>query len=97
MSDSEEGRHRIYDGYVLVEERKAGSTIWSLSDATERLSAATEGGFAMLYFTSFDGPWKLKAGDDASLVSKGMAVVVLGSWAAVIVFGRLLPYYGGGG
>lgn len=55
------------------------------------------GGFAMLYFTSFDGPWKLKAGDDASLISKAMAVVVLGSWAGVIIFGRLLPYYGGGG
>ena len=55
------------------------------------------GGFAMLYFTSFDGPWKLKAGDDATLISKAMAVVVLGSWAGVIIFGRLLPYYGGGG
>ncbi len=55
------------------------------------------GGFAMLYFTSFDGPWKLKAGDDATIVSKALAVATLGSWAAVIVFGRLLPYYGGGG
>ena len=55
------------------------------------------GGFAMLYFTSFDGPWKLKAGDDASLVSKAMAAAVIGSWGCVIVFGRLLPYYGGGG
>jgi hypothetical protein len=55
------------------------------------------GGFAMLYFTSFDGPWKLKAGDDASLVSKAMAAAVIASWGCVIVFGRLLPYYGGGG
>ena len=55
------------------------------------------GGFAMLYFTSFDGPWKLKKGDDATLITKLMAVVVLGSWAGVIIFGRLLPYYGGGG
>jgi uncharacterized membrane protein len=55
------------------------------------------GGFAMIYFTSFDGPWKLKAGDDASIFSKLMALVVLGSWAAVVIFGRLLPYYGGGG
>ena len=55
------------------------------------------GGFAMLYFTSFDGPWNVKAGDDATLVSKAMALVILGSWGAVIVFGRLLPYYGGGG
>ena len=55
------------------------------------------GGFAMLYFTSFDGPWKLKAGDDATILSKGVAAATLGSWAAVIIFGRLLPYYGGGG
>ncbi len=55
------------------------------------------GGFAMIYFTSFDGPWKLKAGDDASIVTKGMAALVLASWAGVIIFGRLLPYYGGGG
>jgi len=55
------------------------------------------GGFAMIYFTSFDGPWKLKAGDDASIISKLMALVILGSWAGVIIFGRLLPYYGGGG
>ena len=53
-------------------------------------------GFAMIYFTSFDGPWKLKAKDDASIFSKAMAVVVLGSWAGVIVFGRLLPYFGVG-
>jgi len=55
------------------------------------------GGFAMIYFTSFDGPWKLKAGDDASILSKAAAVLILGSWAGVIIFGRLLPYYGGGG
>lgn len=55
------------------------------------------GGFAMIYFTSFDGPWKLRAGDDASILSKAMAVLILASWAGVIIFGRLLPYYGGGG
>lgn len=55
------------------------------------------GGFSMIYFTSFDGPWKLKAGDDASLVTKGMAALILVSWAGVLIFGRLLPYYGGGG
>jgi hypothetical protein len=53
--------------------------------------------FAMIYFTSFDGPWKLKAGDDAPLVTKAMALVILGCWGGVIIFGRLLPYYGGGG
>jgi hypothetical protein len=53
--------------------------------------------FAMIYFTSFDGPWKLKAGDDAPLVTKAMALLILGCWGGVIIFGRLLPYYGGGG
>ena len=55
------------------------------------------GGFAMIYFTSFDGPWKLRAGDDAPIQTKAMAALILGAWLCVIVFGRLLPYYGGGG
>jgi hypothetical protein len=29
--------------------------------------------------------------------AKLMALVALGSWAGVIVFGRLLPYYGSAG
>jgi len=62
-----------------------------------KIIALVIGGVAIIYFTIFDDAWSLKAGDDASLLSKAMAVVTIGSWAAVLVLGRLLPYYGDGG
>jgi predicted small integral membrane protein len=62
-----------------------------------KIIALMIGGIAIIYFTIFDDAWSLKAGDDAPLLSKAMAVVTIGSWAAVLVFGRLLPYYGDGG
>ncbi len=55
------------------------------------------GGFAILYFTIFDEIWSVKSGDDAPMTAKLMAVLTIGSWACVLVFGRLLPYYGDGG
>ena len=62
-----------------------------------KIIALVIGGVAIIYFTIFDEAWALKAGDDAPLISKIMAVVTIGSWAAVLIFGRLLPYYGDGG
>ncbi len=55
------------------------------------------GGVAIIYFTIFDDVWALRAGDDAPMLSKVMAYVTILSWAGVIIFGRLLPYYGEGG
>ena len=55
------------------------------------------GGVAIIYFTIFDDVWALKAGDDASILTKVMATVTIASWAGVLIFGRLLPYYGDGG
>jgi uncharacterized membrane protein len=54
------------------------------------------GSVAMLYFTIFDEPWKLRAGDDAPLRTKIMAGITLAAWVGVIAFGRLLPYFGEG-
>ena len=62
-----------------------------------KIIALMIGGVAIIYFTIFDESWELKAGDDAPLFSKVMAVVTISSWAAVLIFGRLLPYYGDGG
>ncbi len=53
------------------------------------------GGVAILYFTVFDHPWSLKAGDNASLVAKAMATITLLFWSGVLIFGRLLPYLEG--
>jgi len=62
-----------------------------------KIIALMIGGVAIIYFTIFDDTWSLKAGEDAPMLSKVMAVVTIGSWAAVLIFGRLLPYYGDGG
>ena len=55
------------------------------------------GGLAILYFTIFDDIWKVKSGEDAPMTAKVMAAGTILSWACVLVFGRLLPYYGDGG
>lgn len=51
-------------------------------------------GFNFLYFTMFDEPWELKAGDDASTLTKLIAVSAIGLMLGVMVFGRLLPWLG---
>ena len=55
------------------------------------------GGIAILYFTVFDEIWKVKSGDDAPMTAKVVAAATIFSWGCVLVFGRLLPYYGDGG
>ncbi|MGI9259977.1 MAG: hypothetical protein ACR2QQ_14165 [Gammaproteobacteria bacterium] len=62
-----------------------------------KIIALVIGAVAIIYFTIFDDTWSLKSGDDAPVLSKAIAVITIGSWAAVLVFGRLLPYYGDGG
>jgi len=52
----------------------------------------TIGGIAVLYFSVSDRLWNVKAGEDAPMAAKWVAVVVLLSWAGVIMGGRLLPY-----
>jgi uncharacterized membrane protein len=54
------------------------------------------GGVAVLYFTIVDKSWDLKAGDDAPLSAKAMAVATILMWSGVIIYGRLLPYLEGG-
>ena len=55
------------------------------------------GGLAVIYFTVFDDIWAVKSGEDAPPRAKVMAALTMFSWACVLVFGRLLPYYGDGG
>lgn len=55
------------------------------------------GGVAVLYFTIFEKPWALKAGEDAPLTAKAMAVATMLLWTGVIIYGRLLPYLEGEG
>ena len=51
-------------------------------------------GFNFLYFTMFDEPWELKAGDRAPLFTKFVAASALCLLLGVMVFGRLLPWLG---
>jgi uncharacterized membrane protein len=50
------------------------------------------GAIAVLYFSLSDRLWAIKAGEDAPMQAKWVAVLVLVSWTIVIMGGRLLPY-----
>lgn len=57
-----------------------------------KMALIVAGGVAMVYFTIFDRPWKLGAGDDAPMTAKAVAAATVLIWLAVIAYGRLLPY-----
>ena len=72
-----------------------------LADSNRYLNAATFapkiaflviGASAVLYFSVSDQLWNVKAGEDAPMRAKWVAAVVLLSWSAVIMGGRLIPY-----
>jgi uncharacterized membrane protein len=50
------------------------------------------GAIAVLYFSVSERLWNVKAGEDAPMPAKWVAALVLISWAAVIMGGRLIPY-----
>src|SRR5258705_12264688 len=49
------------------------------------------GAAAVLYFSTSNKLWNVKAGEDAPTAAKWVAAVVLLAWAGVIVCGRMLP------
>ena len=57
-----------------------------------KVTFITIGGIAVLYYSLSERLWNVKAGEDAPMAAKWVAVVVLLSWAGVIMGGRLLPY-----
>jgi hypothetical protein len=50
------------------------------------------GGAAGLYFSLSDRLWNVKAGEDAPMRAKAIAIIVLLAWTGVVAGGRLLPY-----
>jgi uncharacterized membrane protein len=50
------------------------------------------GAITVLYYSLSDRLWAVKAGDDAPMLAKWVAVLVFVSWTTVIAGGRLLPY-----
>jgi hypothetical protein len=57
-----------------------------------KVTFITIGGIAVLYYSLSDRLWNVKAGEDAPMAAKWVAVLVLLSWTGVIMGGRLLPY-----
>ncbi len=51
-------------------------------------------GLNLLYLTTFDQPWEVKAGEDASFMNKAIAFSAIASWVCVMYFGRMLPFLG---
>jgi hypothetical protein len=57
-----------------------------------KIAFLTVGATAVLYFSVSDRLWNVKAGENAPMAAKWVAVVVLVAWAGVIACGRLLNY-----
>jgi uncharacterized membrane protein len=51
-------------------------------------------GINVIYFTLFDEPWQLKAGEDAPLLAKAVAATALFLVVGVLWCGRMLPFLG---
>jgi uncharacterized membrane protein len=51
-------------------------------------------GVNALYFTMFDETWTLKAGDDAPLRAKAVALSAIFLWVGVMYCGSMLPFLG---
>jgi hypothetical protein len=51
-------------------------------------------GFNLLYITTFDEPWSVAAGQDASFRAKALAFSAIACWVCVMYFGRMLPFLG---
>jgi len=59
---------------------------------TPKMALLPIGAIAVLYFSLSERVWNVKAGEDAPMTAKWVAVLVLLSWVVVIMGGRLLPY-----
>ena len=51
-------------------------------------------GINVVYFTLFEAPWRLEAGDDAPLLAKFVAATAILLVFGVMYFGRMLPFLG---
>jgi hypothetical protein len=51
-------------------------------------------GAQLLYVTTCDEPWHIKAGQGGPLRAKALAASAIGLWIGVMYFGRMLPFIG---
>jgi uncharacterized membrane protein len=59
-----------------------------------KLALILVAGANALYFTAFDQPWTLGAGDTPPMAAKVAAVSGIFLWTAVIFCGQMLPFLG---
>jgi len=81
----------VFSGMLMM---LADSYRYVVSDAAfaAKIALIPIGATAVMYFSVSDRLWNLKAGEDAPMAAKWVAVGVLLAWAGVIVCGRLLNY-----
>jgi uncharacterized membrane protein len=59
-----------------------------------KLALILVAGANAMYFTVFDGPWTLGAGETPSLAAKVAAASGILLWTGVIFCGQMLPFIG---
>jgi uncharacterized membrane protein len=81
----------VFSGMLMM---LADSYRYVVNDYTfaPKMAFITIGATAVLYFSLSDRLWNVKAGEDAPVVAKWIAALVLLAWAGVIACGRMLPY-----
>lgn len=75
--------------FFIVDTGRYSAMTWGFYP---KMALIVVGGAAVVYFTIFERPWELKAGDRAPLGAKVVATATILIWTAVIIYGRLLPY-----
>jgi uncharacterized membrane protein len=81
----------VFSGMLIM---LADSYRYVVSDITfaPKIAFIPIGAMAVLYYSTSDRLWRVKAGESAPAAAKWVTVLVLVSWAGVIVCGRLLAY-----
>jgi uncharacterized membrane protein len=59
-----------------------------------KLALILVAGANALYFTVFEQPWTLRAGDNPSVAAKVAAASGILLWTGVIFCGQMLPFFG---
>ncbi len=75
--------------FVGAPEQYTGNPVFHWKIALMILTGAN-----VLYFTIFDEPWEVKAGDDAPFTAKAVAASALVLVLGVLYCGRMLPFLG---
>jgi uncharacterized membrane protein len=81
----------VFSGMLMM---MADTYRYVVTDTTfgPKMALIPIGVMGVLYFSSSNRIWTIKAGEDAPMSAKWVAALVLVAWTGVIAGGRLLPY-----